>query len=1514
MRQPLNRPTRLPASLFAGFRKLVRCHGHKYPTFCVIFDRTGRRMITGSDDYLIKIWCTRTGYLINTFKGHRDVITDIALNVENTLLASASSDGSVRIWNVKTGEPRGVLVANAHGRSKSITAVKFSPSPVDQIRFLATTCDDGLCRLYRWNKESLVFNTDPILIDGRPDTRDTVTSFAFNHTGSRFAIATKSGYISIYSTIAGAVNAPDGNNWGEPKLIKRLAAHEESITTLVFSGDGDMLLTGATDGTAKIWKCNSADLRWESVTVVIKEPLPAPSEVPPIALNSTNADPLPRTAVASTTSQMQQQTATAMPAAGIQQPQQPLANSAITVSASHAQQELPLDQQPAPAIQPPATQILEPLSNAASAAGENAPLETSNSGPVELASDNTAVLPTDPAEATMPATAGGEASAPATLTVKRVEANQVAWVCDSSRVLISNNVGTVFLVDPQTGRICWSHRAHSVAEVYVLIPHPTDPRIAVSGGYDGRAIVWNVEAGSVIREFKVGEQLFDGAFSEDGLSFAVASESGAVTLFGLGPAWAYEDANKMPEQMFASDYTAIIMDENHFVADQQTQIASYLVPHSALMDFDGRIYRSQKGSRFGLGIEMGVDTLRFAQEVLGRNAALQIELSLAYLDNRAAQDPIAETRPVRRRRRRGRPARSEVVEEMPEIELPIIIPVEDDSEDEEYTAGQEDEEEEEDEDEEEEDMLELARAEEYEDDGDNGTARGQAAGAWDRRSALELLRNRHHRTSPRSSRPGLRRSGRRTIDEDEDENGDSEEAVDGGNMGTSPSARRTRNARNDGQTEGSEAGENGLDGLDRPRLHHRAGRRGRPRLQPATGEAASSDDDFLPDSSTTSHRRQYTRRQPRRRGELHDTEAAGFEQGDSRPQTRNRRIASDSEDDMGNTAEADMDVDTDGDSGASSRDSVEGLPKTRSRRLRRGQDEYDGGEHSSDSAGPSPAPGQGLRLHPRSVRGRRPNRHEDTDSSFAEDALEDHSVAELNADSRNAQSRVPTSVDLVDTSDDLLGSDDASRPRWPRRQSQGQSQSLSKQQQHATKQAGRRKSSRNPGHAQPAVPSSSNLVDHTYSPTDWVLATAPSAVPYRPQVGDVIAYFREGHEDFWSNAYRCRKLSDKLLPYVAVPNLPVVVFGQVASISYAVGPPTYCTVKIQLLRHQTIEELDSEDALHPELNRRYIHVQYHDCDGVPDFLILYSHYRASLRRPLSCGDSVRVLFDEDQIHDAVIVGFRGIKASSRQSSVTKQIARNPWKSIIVKWTGDGGNSDGAMESGTDAESKVEQVSAWELAHDDVCVDAQIAEDTRNALQEIVDSLRSSAEFVWFVKNVDYEVEYPDYLLNIAYPMCLGTIYERLDSGFYRHTSAVMFDMALIQENADTFNDPGTPVPLAAQQLVASYKRLLDQALGSSENGQHAPEPADTSRRQPSRLRRASSSIQRLDIVEPQPPTRLRKRRIEPSRRSERRTSRRRIDNDSDGSFSDMNAQSSDYEDQQEEEEEDAYEEDDDEFE
>ncbi|PVU94059.1 hypothetical protein BB561_002825 [Smittium simulii] len=566
----LNPAERLPLSVIAKYKQLVRCHGHKFPTFCVLFDRNNRRMFTGSDDYLIKSWCTRTGYLIHTFRGHKDVITDMSLNVENTLIASGSSDGTIRIWDLKSGKNEAVLYENLGNNKKGITGVKFSPSPIPEIRYLAALNEDGLCFLYKWNRDTIEFHKKPIIIDGKQTRGDNISSFTFNKSGSMLALSTKNGYIHIMSFITAAnenncfllqsdseffdsynnettlkdktletnpekIDLQDANennlnsnnlentllkspqsenlNWGHPQILNIFLAHSSSISTLVYSNQDLRLLSSAVDGSAYIWEFDKLGNVTNRIFVGVGDPFSSINFLSPANSFTQNANI------------------------------QALANQNIAQT------------------------------------------------------PNTAEIP----ESNQIATNFSQPRVP-------IEANQVAWVCDDSIVLVSNSVGVVSAFNSISGKKLWSHRGHGEMEVFVLETHPTDPRIAFSGGYNGTVVLWDVKFGVILQRFILDEQIFDGSFSEDGSFFAVAGETGAAYLFGNSEnEKQYRDASRMPEQMFLSDYTRTVHDAEYFVIDEISQLAPHLMDHGSLYDFDGRQYRIQKGSKFGMDIDYGLN-------------------------------------------------------------------------------------------------------------------------------------------------------------------------------------------------------------------------------------------------------------------------------------------------------------------------------------------------------------------------------------------------------------------------------------------------------------------------------------------------------------------------------------------------------------------------------------------------------------------------------------------------------------------------------------------------------------------------------------------------------------------------------------------------------------------------------------------------------------------------------------------------------------------------------------------
>lgn len=107
-----------------------------YPVYCLRFDKTGRYFLTGADDYLVKLFCLGsdtavatarhgakpvldvTSYVrgavhVCTLRGHAGVINDIDVSSDNSLLATASEDGDVRVWGLKDGSP--VAILRGHG-------------------------------------------------------------------------------------------------------------------------------------------------------------------------------------------------------------------------------------------------------------------------------------------------------------------------------------------------------------------------------------------------------------------------------------------------------------------------------------------------------------------------------------------------------------------------------------------------------------------------------------------------------------------------------------------------------------------------------------------------------------------------------------------------------------------------------------------------------------------------------------------------------------------------------------------------------------------------------------------------------------------------------------------------------------------------------------------------------------------------------------------------------------------------------------------------------------------------------------------------------------------------------------------------------------------------------------------------------------------------------------------------------------------------------------------------------
>jgi WD40 repeat protein len=88
----------------------------------VVFSPDGQLLASASGNDTVKLWDSRTGASYSTLKGHSGLVNTVVFSPNGQLLASASDDYTVRLWDSRTGALRSTL----EGHSGRVSAVVFS--------------------------------------------------------------------------------------------------------------------------------------------------------------------------------------------------------------------------------------------------------------------------------------------------------------------------------------------------------------------------------------------------------------------------------------------------------------------------------------------------------------------------------------------------------------------------------------------------------------------------------------------------------------------------------------------------------------------------------------------------------------------------------------------------------------------------------------------------------------------------------------------------------------------------------------------------------------------------------------------------------------------------------------------------------------------------------------------------------------------------------------------------------------------------------------------------------------------------------------------------------------------------------------------------------------------------------------------------------------------------------------------------------------------------------------------
>lgn len=264
-----------PSSAPAGgsrWRAVQTLTGHQGAVTAIALSPNAQMIASGSSDKTIRLWSLE-GELLQVWagrsfrfaQGHADRITSLVFSPNGEVLVSGSADGSIKQWDLRRNE----LFSSLPGHGWGISTLALSPNaPV-----LVSGSEDGLIQVWDLEQEQLRSNLVQLY--------QPITGLAFTSAGQSFwsssgqsichwhlsddgLLATLKGHAEGVSAIAldpkGCTLISGGGNgliklWNlaTSEQQKVIAAHRDRIQALAIHPSGDLFASGSEDGMVKLW-------------------------------------------------------------------------------------------------------------------------------------------------------------------------------------------------------------------------------------------------------------------------------------------------------------------------------------------------------------------------------------------------------------------------------------------------------------------------------------------------------------------------------------------------------------------------------------------------------------------------------------------------------------------------------------------------------------------------------------------------------------------------------------------------------------------------------------------------------------------------------------------------------------------------------------------------------------------------------------------------------------------------------------------------------------------------------------------------------------------------------------------------------------------------------------------------------------------------------------------------------------------------------------------------------------
>ncbi len=240
--------------------------GHRYPVRSVAFHPWAPLLATGSSDNTVKLWrlssdnssadCVATLERRNGGEGHSSDVFSVAFHPTAQLLATGSMDRTAKLWRLSSDNSSATCVATLDqsngGHLHTVTSVAFHP----EAPLLATGSGDSTVKLWRLvsTPDGLISSAACVatLDSDKNGHSKYVTSVAFHPTAPLLATGSWDRTVKLWrlfpdNSSATCVETLDSDKKG----------HSSHVTSVAFHPTEPLLATASSDNTVKLWRLSS---------------------------------------------------------------------------------------------------------------------------------------------------------------------------------------------------------------------------------------------------------------------------------------------------------------------------------------------------------------------------------------------------------------------------------------------------------------------------------------------------------------------------------------------------------------------------------------------------------------------------------------------------------------------------------------------------------------------------------------------------------------------------------------------------------------------------------------------------------------------------------------------------------------------------------------------------------------------------------------------------------------------------------------------------------------------------------------------------------------------------------------------------------------------------------------------------------------------------------------------------------------------------------------------------------